>query len=159
MTSNPRDDDTRFSPAVRDALAAAGWSPGRRVPDDQLREWAGRLDGFTMSEAAERVLREFGGLSVDGHGPGLEVAREPFDIDPLVAIGEGEHFRHLTDEYGVELFPLGEAAQHFYFLAIDPQGRTYLAMEDVSLLGATFDEALEALVLGRLATPVPKQPS
>jgi hypothetical protein len=159
MTSSPRDDETRFSPAVRDALAAAGWSPGRRVPDDELREWAGQLDGFTMSSAAERVLREFGGLSVDGFGPGLEVAREPFAIDPLVAIGEDDHFRRLTDEYGVELFPLGEAAQHFYFLAIDPDGRTYLAMEDVSLLGESFDEALEALVAGRLATPIPKHSS
>ena len=39
--------------------------------------------------------------------------------------------------------PLGEAYGGYYFLAIDPTGRTYLVMDDIKLIAESFDEALE----------------
>jgi SUKH-3 immunity protein len=144
----------RFPQAVYDVLVEAGWAPGRRVPDDQLQAWSEQLEGFPLFESAERVLREFGGLSVDQEGPGLTSAREPFEIDPLLALHEEDRFELYRDEYGVQLYPLGEAGSGHGFLAIDPAGRTYFAMGDLRLVAETFDGALEALVLGKAPTPL-----
>ncbi|WP_082801189.1 SUKH-3 domain-containing protein [Herbidospora cretacea] len=51
-------------------LARAGWKPGRQV---DTSAWLSRLeaDGFVMHDAAERFLREFGGLVVPHGGPGI----------------------------------------------------------------------------------------
>jgi hypothetical protein len=145
---------SRFPDEVSEVLRAAGWAPGRRVSDEQLQDWSAQLEGFVMSEAAAQALREFGGLSVDQRGPGLECARAAFEIDPVLALYENDRFDLYRDEYGVELFPLGEAAGSHYFLAIDPAGRTYLVMDDILVLAESFDAALEALVLGRRPVPL-----
>ncbi|HET6948786.1 MAG TPA: SUKH-3 domain-containing protein [Acidimicrobiales bacterium] len=146
---------TRFTPAVSEALEAAGWSPGRRLPDEQIRAWSDGLPGFAMFPAAEAALREFGGLAVDQHGPGIDRAREPFELDPLLAWGEEDRFELFADEYGVTLFPLGEAAGSHYFLAVDPGGRTFLVMDDIQLIAESFDDALESLILGKGRLPFP----
>jgi hypothetical protein len=147
---------TRFTPTVDEVLRKAGWSPGRRVPDDQVDAWCRMLgDGFTLSDAARAALAEFGGLEVAQSGPGVERAREPFELDPILAVGEEDRFQLYTEAYGLDLFPLGEAAGSHYFLAIDPTGRTYLVMDDIQLLAESFDEALESLVLGKGSLPLP----
>ena len=147
---------SRFSPEVDEVLRAAGWAPGRQVPDSQLQAWSDRLgEGFTMFGTAAAALREFGGLEVDQSGPGEAWAREPFELDPALAFGEEDRFQLHTDEYGMELFPLGEAYGGYYFLAIDPTGRTYLVMDDIKLIAESFDEALESLVRGRGQLPLP----
>ena len=76
---------TRFSTQVEDTLRRAGWRPGRRVPNS-VASWKENLmlsDGFEMSESAEEVLLEFGGLSIDQKGAGVSCAREPFTFDPI----------------------------------------------------------------------------
>ena len=147
---------SRFTPAVEEVLRAAGWSPGRELPDSRLQAWSDQLGGgFTMFDTAAAALREFGGLDVDQSGPGRDRAREPFEIDPYLAVGEEDRFRLYTDEYGMALYPLGEAAGSHYFLAIDPTGRTYLVMDDIQLIAESFDEALESLIQGRGPLPLP----
>ena len=146
---------SRFTPETERALREAGWSPGRQVPEDQVREWTEQLgDGFALSEPAAAALGEFGGLEVDQAGPGEAWARERFELDPTLALGEDDRFQLYTDEYGMALFPLGEAYASYYFLAIDPIGRTYLVMDDIKLIAESFDEALESLVHGRGELPL-----
>jgi hypothetical protein len=147
---------SRFTAETERVLRAAGWSPGRQVPEEQVREWAQQLgDGFALSEPAATALREFGGLDVDQSGPGEAWARERFELDPALAVGEEDRFQLYTDEYGMALYPLGEAYGSYYFLAIDPAGRTYLVMDDIKLIADSFDEALESLVHGRGERPFP----
>jgi hypothetical protein len=50
------------------------------------------------------------------------------------------------------LYPLGEAASGWYYLAIGENGRVYYVMEDIILAGYTEDEALENLLIGRRVT-------
>jgi SUKH-3 immunity protein len=146
----------RFTPETERVLREAGWAPGRQVPEDQVRAWTEQLgDGFALSGPAAAALREFGGLDVDQSGPGETWARERFELDPALALGEDDRFQLYTDEYGMALFPLGEAYGSYYFLAIDPTGRTYLVMDDIKLIAESFDEALESLVHGRGELPLP----
>jgi hypothetical protein len=141
----------RFAPAVREVLERAGWSPDRRVPEAQLQAWADSL-GMVMPESARQVLGEFGGIATTQLAPGVDLAREPFVLDPLLAVHEEDRFQEFRDSYGLDdLYPLGESAGGHWFIAIDGDGRTYLLMDDIRVLGETFDAALEALAVGRAA--------
>jgi hypothetical protein len=81
-------------------------------------------------------------------------AKEYFEIDPLLALGEGDRFSHFSDHVGTNLYPLGEGAGGHYFLAIGEDGRVFLLMEDIKIIGNDFDEALESLILGYRAKEV-----
>jgi hypothetical protein len=105
-----------------------------------------------MSAAAQRVLEEFGGIRVEISGPGLECARSSFDLNPELAAGEDDRFAALARYAQSDLFPLGEADNGHAFIAIDSVGRVYLVAESIALLGNDIRAALDALLLGRLAT-------
>ena len=81
----------RFSAQAEYTLRAAGWRPGRQVPD-LVASWKNLMlsDGFEMFESADEVLLEFGGLRIDQKGAGVTCAREPFNFDPTLAAGETE---------------------------------------------------------------------
>ncbi|WP_340379304.1 SUKH-3 domain-containing protein [Streptomyces sp. SS7] len=66
-------------PVPERVLSSSGWFPGRRT---DIGVWKERLSGFSWHPAAERFLTEFGGVSVEVSGSGVDVAREPFDLDP-----------------------------------------------------------------------------
>ncbi|MFD5637798.1 SUKH-3 domain-containing protein [Streptomyces sp. NPDC127077] len=95
---------------------------------------------------ARRQGMEFGGLSVDVSGPGVSCAREPFEIDPELAVGEEDRFADLSERFGRRFLPLGEVGTEF-FLAIDEDGILYLLAAWVFRLGPS-DEALENLIRG-----------
>ena len=65
--------------------------------------------------------------------------------------------RDLFEKFGrmvdTGLYPLGEAADGWYYLAIGENGRVYYVMEDIILVGDTEDEALENLLIGRDISP------
>ncbi|WP_420719026.1 SUKH-3 domain-containing protein [Streptomyces sp. NRRL S-646] len=44
--------------------------------------------GIVMHDAAEAFLQEFGGLTVSIGGPGINRAREPFELNPELAWGD-----------------------------------------------------------------------
>lgn len=134
----------RFSREVEGALRLAGWVPDRRVDLDQ---WKASLSEFTWHAAAEEFLQEFGGIRVDISGPGITCAREPFEFDPELAIGEGEKFAELSELFGHKFFPLGEVGQGEFFLAIDEEGAIYL-LGGWALKHGVGDAALEHLVTG-----------
>ncbi|WP_416979057.1 SUKH-3 domain-containing protein [Streptomyces sp. T028] len=141
----------RFTTEVERVLRLSGWFPGRRT---DLRAWQEQLSGFTWHPAAERFLTEFGGVSVDVSGPGVDVAREPFDIDPGLAVGEEEAFQELSERFGRSFFPLGEIGQGEFFLALDEDGVLYLLAAWAFRLGPA-DQGLENLVTGVKAAKLP----
>ncbi|MES9508503.1 SUKH-3 domain-containing protein [Streptomyces sp. NPDC000609] len=141
----------RFSREVEDALRCADWVPNRRVCLDR---WKASLSEFTWHAAAEEFLREFGGIRVDISGPGITCAREPFEFDPELAIGEGERFAELSELFGRKFFPLGEVGQGEFFLAIDEEGAIYL-LGAWALRHGAGDLALKHLVTG----VAPERPS
>ena len=105
--------------------------------------------GFQINDAAREALAEYGGLKVDVHGAGIDVAKGGFQIDPLLAQGEEERFSTLGRSCGVRLYPLGEAYGGHAFLGIDERGEVYLLMDDVTWVARDMTEALEAIVLGK----------
>ncbi|MFF4985455.1 SUKH-3 domain-containing protein [Streptomyces sp. NPDC001046] len=143
----------RFSQEAEDVLRRAGWFPDRRVG---LSQWRASAAEFTWHAAAEKFLQEFGGLRVDISGPGITCARESFEFDPDLAIGEGEKFAEFSEFFDRRFFPLGELGRGEFFLAIDEEEVIYLVGAWVLKHGAK-DLALEHLITGiapeRLSPP------
>jgi hypothetical protein len=144
-------DSAEWSPETQAILRSAGWYPERRERE-RVAGWRRALStpgGFELSAAAERVLEEFGDLRVERRGPGLEVARGGFELDPALAEGEEDRFARLGRPLGANLFPLGEALGGHVFLAIDEAGRVYLVGDEIHALGSNIYQALDNLLMGR----------
>jgi hypothetical protein len=104
--------------------------------------------GLSMHDAADAFLREFGGLAVNISGPGINRARESFELDPeLTWDGEEGRFLEWGESIGRRLFPLGELDHGRFFLAIDEISEIYLVETWVASFGR-MPQALENLILG-----------
>ncbi|MFF7181555.1 SUKH-3 domain-containing protein [Streptomyces sp. NPDC008121] len=142
-----------WSSEVERALRAAGWYPGRALDTrDWKQQW--EQDGFRSHAAAEDFLREFGGLWVGHGGAGITRAREPFDLDPLLALGEADRFGEWGEEIGRRLFPIGELDRGHAFLGLDEDGELY-AVDDWLARFGRMPEAMENLVLGVMPVRMP----
>lgn len=136
-----------WSSKVRKVLQASGWTPGRKVDTGRWRVMFERT-GLSMHDAAERFLREFGGLTVNISGPGVSCAREPFELDPALAWdSEEDRFLEWGESIGRRLFPLGELDHGRFFLAIDEVSEIYLVETWIASFGP-MPRALENLILG-----------
>ncbi|PBC83458.1 SUKH-3 immunity protein [Streptomyces sp. 2224.1] len=135
-----------FSPEVADTLVSFGWSPDRRVDPSS---WTAPFEeqGMVVHEVVRDFLARFGGLRFDISGTGITAARTPFEIDPLLCIGEEDRFTEWGAELGVEMFPLGELENGHLFLAMDQHGVVYLVMDWVARYGP-WPEAIDSLVRG-----------
>jgi hypothetical protein len=146
----------RFPAEVADLLRDAGWSAGRRT-DAQVatgvafvRGEVGR-NGARIEDfpAATEALREFGGLYVVQDGPGHDLRRRPFAIDPTQVAATTETLVDLGKLLHTRLFPLGIEGDHDSVLAIDEAGRVFaLDHAGVWFLGNNVDAALTTLVTG-----------
>ncbi|MFC8505538.1 SUKH-3 domain-containing protein [Streptomyces sp. NPDC057411] len=143
-----------WSSEVERVLREAGWRPGRAV--DTAR-WTRQLeqDGFRSHAAAEDFLREFGGLAVGHGGAGITRAREAFDLDPLLALGEDDRFDEWGEEIGHHLFPVGELAGGHAFLGLGEDGELYVVANWLARFGR-MPEAMENLVLGVMPVRMPE---
>ncbi|UOZ11023.1 SUKH-3 domain-containing protein [Amycolatopsis sp. WQ 127309] len=144
---------SRFAGRVERDLRAAGWLPGRQVDTAGWREQLEASGEVRMHEAAERFLGEFGGLKVDISGPGISVARVPFEFNPGDLDGEEGRFADWGAAFGISLFPLGELDRGRTFLGISEIGEVVLVETWVASFGVG-DTALENLILG--VRPVPR---
>lgn len=141
---------------VTAVLTGAGWTPGRRVVAattrvlQQISELAGR-DGARLEPfaAAVRVLDEFGGLYVAQDGPGRDLRRRPFALDPTLAAATAETLVDFGRVLGTRLFPLGAEGDQDTVLAIDEYGRVF-ALDHTGewYLGENIAAALTTLVTG-----------
>jgi hypothetical protein len=143
---------SRFSPQAEDILRRAGWYPGRQVPDlvALWRKSVSESDGVDMFPGAEKALLEFGGLKLDEQGPGVTCSREPFNLDPTLAMYEHDRFEDFISALNTNLYPLGEAVGGSCFIAIAENGNVYLLMQELMLIGQSMEEGLESLLIGRL---------
>jgi hypothetical protein len=142
-------DTGRFSVAAETALRRAGWEPGRRATGG-LNRCIGRLDspnGFRIFPAAQTALEEFGGMAFDQRGPGISHGLHPFNLDPLVALGEEELFREFSATLGLPLYPLGDDGMG-NFLAMDERGRVHVLTHELLVVGERMEDALERLTRG-----------
>jgi hypothetical protein len=138
----------RFAWDTERDLRRAGWTPGRRV---DVERWALALadEGLQMHAAAAGLLSEFGGLSVDISGPGIDCARQPFSFFPTSCSGEGDRISEWGTELRRHFYPLGETNRREFLIVIDEVGEIYLMMDRVGTLGVR-DQGLESLVRGKM---------
>lgn len=137
------------NPEVVRVLYAAGWTEQRSV-ENETEAWSIELSpGFRLFPAAEMALRQYGGIHIKQSGPGEETARESFELNPLLAIGEEDRFDEHASRLGEPLYPLGEAGNGHVFLAIAPDGRVFALMDDLWFLGESMEAAIERLILGQ----------
>ncbi|MCK8499503.1 SUKH-3 domain-containing protein [Myxococcus fulvus] len=143
-----------LSEIAKQRLSAAGWTPGRDV-SGKLSKWVHTLrekGGFEVFPAAERVLREFGGLSVEQRGPGVTSARESFSLDPLLGVNGRRMFGRYAEFLGVSLYPLGTAFAGDMYLVVAEDDRVFGIGEEAWLVGRGIVEALDTLLVGRMLT-------
>ncbi|MBL1072871.1 SUKH-3 domain-containing protein [Nocardia sp. 2] len=143
---------TLFTKETEEVLRASGWSPGRQIDTGPWREALER-NGFQWNAVADRFLMEFGGLVVDISGPGITSAREPFELDPMLADGEDDRFAEWADVIGESIAPVGELDSGRYFLGMSESGDLYLVADWLASFGKIPD-ALESLILGKSPVPV-----
>jgi hypothetical protein len=98
-------------------------------------------EGFTVVPGVLEILRTYGGLRVMERGPGVECARSPFCLEPMLASGETERFKRYEPVVGGSLFPLGEVADGLAFLALGSAGAIYLVGDGVAHVADSFEEA------------------
>lgn len=133
----------RFESRVKTILKHAGWNDHRSIPLPSLPE------EYTLFEAAERVLKEFGGLHPGEVGPGENRATSDVEYDPGGACGLSD-VTGLTAPNGMQIFPLGEFQHGHAYLFIDEAGHVYSYFDELDHLADSHDEALSKLLLGRL---------
>ncbi len=144
------------APEVAEVLGEAGWSRGRRTDEqtaravrlicDQVGRNGARIEVF---DAATAVLTEYGGLSVVQAGPGRELRRRPFALDPTLVAVTAETLADFGSLLGTRMFPLGMEGDHDSVLAIDEFGRIF-ALDHAGewYLGDSIEAALTVLVSG-----------
>jgi hypothetical protein len=148
----------RFPDIVADELREAGWSRGRRADDqaaaaiavvhDQVGRNGARLEVFG---AAVEALTEFCGVLVLQDGPGTDLRRRPFAIDPTDVAASAETLADLGRSLDTRLFPIGLEGDHDSILVIDESGRVFaLDHAGAWFLGDSIDAALVTLITGTL---------
>ncbi|MGW4723758.1 SUKH-3 domain-containing protein [Streptomyces sp. NPDC004291] len=141
-----------WSSEVERVLREAGWHAGRTVDTAGWKQLL-EQDGFRSHAAAEDFLREFGGLTAGHGGAGITRAREPFDLDPLLALGEADRFDEWSEEIGHRLFPVGELTGGL--LGLDEDGELYV-VDDWPARFGRMPQAMENLVLGVMPVRMPE---
>ncbi|WP_171987896.1 SUKH-3 domain-containing protein [Streptomyces sp. MP131-18] len=117
---------------VDQALAAAGWEPGRRHTA-QAESWADALSGHrspqghphSLFPAAFETWAELGALRLHPVGPGREFAATAVVIDPLAGLHWARTLGDLGRALDTRLCPLGEEGGGTALLAVDREGRLY----------------------------------
>jgi hypothetical protein len=135
-----------ISAESQSVLRDAGWEPGRRV---DISDWVRPFEraGIEAHEAARMFLSEFGGIAVSISGPGVNKAREPFELDPLLCYGEDDRFIDWSRQIERALFPIGVLDSGRFFLGIDEYSEIYLVETWIASFGRMPD-ALDNLIRG-----------
>lgn len=143
----------QFSPDVAGVLREFGWHPERIVDSTP---WTHPFEerGLPAPQEVKDFLAQFGGLNVKVSGPGVNCAREPFELDPLLCLGEEDRFSEWGEELGVSLFPIGELDDGRFFLGMDEQGVMYLVADWIASFGL-WPEAIDALIRGVAPEEIP----
>jgi hypothetical protein len=131
---------------VRPLFVAAGWRPGRRIAP---------APGMRLDHPAAAILAELDGLLVGQTGPGEECARGNLAFCQLPP----DEF--VLDVWGkllsTQLVGIAEVHHAHAGLYIDSSSRCFghsVVDDGFYLVGASFGEAIERLLLGRRCRPM-----
>jgi hypothetical protein len=147
----------RFAPHVEAALRAAGWTPGRSLGRAALDDLHQRLDAETgrwgaqldRSAAADRILDEFGGLTLEG-SQAIDYNPRPVALDPTLTLGCVDTLADLGRVLETTLYPLGVEGLLDGLLAVT--GDNEVIMIDAVgewFLGDSIETALDTMLSGR----------
>ena len=126
-----------------------GWRSSQRTAEPGRTRCGRNGAQIEVFPAALEVLREFGGIYVMQDGPGRELRRRPFAVDPTQVAATTETLTDLGRLLGTRLFPIGMEGDHDSVLAIDERGRVFaLDHAGVWFLGDGVDAALTTLIAG-----------
>ncbi|MBZ9776760.1 SUKH-3 domain-containing protein [Mesorhizobium sp. CO1-1-8] len=133
--------------AVLPIFAAAGWIVGRKVPV---------APAAPAGHPVAAILGEFGGLNVGEPGLGIECARS--DVVFGWSPHEGyEEISEIGDLLETDLACFAEAHNGHQSLYLDREGRVFdvsPVAPGISLVGRSFGEAMERILLGRKGSPL-----
>lgn len=168
-------DPKRFPLDFQDRLFDLGWRPGRDVSaevDPWLEQSLRDLRGYRFAErgffeyepfeAARRVFSEFGGLRSADNGFGVTSAKVPFVIfprpgDPHTLTRGAVTAVEYGGFVGQRVFQLGYIEDGTAILVITEGGAVHLAGAVEKYVGASFDEAIVAMMNGDLPQEDPSE--
>lgn len=137
---------SNFFEEIREEVSRAGWFPGRAVLLQVTLP-----SGFVSSEAALRVLDEFGLLHIGSVGPGVDCARSDVLLDPNCADGLDECIKKEGEMLSLDFFPLGAAHRGHAIVMMSRDGVVFLYGEGgVVRVADDFFEALWRILTGRV---------
>jgi len=137
---------SNISEGVYESWRQLGWYPGREI---DVAQWERELrdDGFEVHSAGLAFLREFGGLRCSSSGLGYTKTIEPFDLDPMLCMGESDRFNEWGRILERSFCPVGELDDGRFFLAVDASSCLFLVSDWVASFGPGA-EAMRGLLEG-----------
>ena len=138
----------RFRDEVSKLLKESGWFEGRDVLDELVLP-----ENFILFPAAERILREFGGLRVGTTGRGVDCGASDVNFDPSRGSMLLTNFEEESQIVGSLLYPIATFCLDNWYLLVAESGSIFLWGEDFVYYDSNFEEALTRLVLGLKQMP------
>ncbi|MEK6238993.1 MAG: SUKH-3 domain-containing protein [Planctomycetales bacterium] len=138
-----------ISSELRNLLTTVGFHDFRLLGVN-ASQWIEQLTPeYSCFPAADIALRSFGGLTVNVSGPGENVVRSDFELDPTDGIGAGDYYRDHEEIVGGKLYPLGCCSREVDSLVVDDSGRAYCFNDAGVFRFASTEELIMGLILGR----------
>jgi hypothetical protein len=132
---------------VNQLLQQAGWTDDRAI-DTSEYQLLFEENELPISPAALKILREFGGLRVEGIDPYTQSTYVWLDIDPMFAcdVQSVELLRDFSIILKRPLTPIGMAEQGEWVLLVDAEGRVYANHDlDIYYVADEMREAIQIL--------------
>lgn len=132
---------------VNKLLQQAGWTPNRAI-DTSEYQLLFEDNGLPVLPVALNILREFGGLRVQGIHPYTQNSYLWLDIDPIFAcdVQSVELLLDFSTILERPLTPIGIAAQGEWVLLVDAEGRVYANHDlDIYYVADEIREAIQVL--------------
>lgn len=123
-------------------LRDAGWHPGREV--DTARDVAALVaEGYEVTEAAQRFLREYSGLTISGHTNPNPIVIDGVTVARNADLGWCELY---SDAIGSTLVPVGEYSN--MVLYVDQGGEIWGGFDnDYGRGGSSLEEIVKGLFI------------
>lgn len=138
-----------FSQEVQAELLRQGWSPGRNV---DIHEWLPQLTshGFSVSLAAEVVLRSFGGLVISPvRSPEDKYHAKVIEFDPVThVLSERDRIAFWEGKLDLALTPLGILGSDDVILLLAENGAVVGDWGNILFeYGRSFEDSLAETLL------------
>lgn len=149
-----------FSKTIFNLLTQAGWSPSRECEHFQYYRQLLTAHHFQLSEVQAKFLKNFGGLLIKHpHAVKFDLIDNfHFEVEQALQGGDPDWVKEdYSERVGESLCVIGEAFRRGMVLCMSPTGKVYAGTDDwLVYVGASGEEAIEALGAGRKLIPVPE---